>query len=62
VGLSVYRPIVARQWLGKHVLATKKNCWTHRFLYVPCSIEGKYATSSSQNFFLFLLLAFMNTN
>jgi hypothetical protein len=32
VGLSVYPAIVARQWLGKHVLAAKKNCWRRRIL------------------------------
>jgi hypothetical protein len=52
LGLLVYLPIVARQWLGKGVPAATKNFWRHRFLYGPCRIKGKYAISSSQNFLI----------
>jgi hypothetical protein len=40
VSLSVCPPIVARQWLGKHVPAGTKNCWSRRFLCGPCHIKG----------------------
>jgi hypothetical protein len=29
---SVYPPVVARQWLSKHIPVTTKNCWRHSFL------------------------------
>jgi hypothetical protein len=42
MGLSLYPPIVARQWLCKHVPAATKNCWKRRFLCGPCRIkEGR---------------------
>jgi hypothetical protein len=50
VGLSVYTPIVARQWLGKHVPAETKNYWRYHFLCGPCRIKEKQAISSFQNF------------
>jgi hypothetical protein len=40
IGLYVYSPIVARQQLGKHVSAAKKNCWSFRFLCGQCNIKG----------------------
>jgi hypothetical protein len=39
LGLSVYPPIVARHWPGKHVPAAMKNCWRRRFLCGPCHIK-----------------------
>jgi hypothetical protein len=38
--VCVYPPIVAGEWLCKHVLAATKNCWTRRFLCGPFRIEG----------------------
>jgi hypothetical protein len=43
-------PIVSRQRLGKHVPATRKNCWRRHFPCGPCRIKGKLSISSSQNF------------
>jgi hypothetical protein len=40
VYVSVHPLIVARQRLGKHVLAAKRNYWRCRFLCDPC-IKGK---------------------
>jgi hypothetical protein len=31
---------IARQRLGKDILAIKKNCWRSRILYGPCRING----------------------
>jgi hypothetical protein len=50
VPLFLYPPLVARQWLGKHIPATTKNCWRCRFLCGPCRIKGKQAIRPSQNF------------
>jgi hypothetical protein len=47
---SIYPPIVVRQQLAKYFPAIM-DCWYH-FLCSPCSIKGKYAICSSQNFLL----------
>jgi hypothetical protein len=47
LSLSLYRPIVARQRLGKHVPGV---------LCCPCRIKGKQAISSAEDF-LFLILS-----
>jgi hypothetical protein len=41
VGLSVYPPIVARQWFGKHIPMAMKNRWRHCFLCSQCHNERK---------------------
>jgi hypothetical protein len=56
VGLSVYLPIVARQWLSKHVPVAMKNCWRHCFLCSPCHVKAKSAISSLQNFVIYYKL------
>jgi hypothetical protein len=50
MGMSAYRPFIARQWLGKHVPAATKYFWRRRFVYGACYIKEKYTISSSQNF------------
>jgi hypothetical protein len=40
VDLSVYPPIVARQWHSKDVSAATKNCWRCHFLCGLCDVKG----------------------
>jgi hypothetical protein len=41
VGLSLYPPVVDRQWLGKPVHIAIMNCWRCHFLCSLCHIKGK---------------------
>jgi hypothetical protein len=54
MGLSMYPPIVARQWLSKYVPAAM-SCWRCHFLYGLCVVSEE-SSSSYQNF-LFLSLS-----
>jgi hypothetical protein len=45
VRLSVYAPIVVRQWLGKHVPAATKNCCSVVFYAVRETILVKLVAS-----------------
>jgi hypothetical protein len=41
VGMSVYRPTVARQGLGEHFPTATGDCWKCHFLCGPCRIRGE---------------------
>jgi hypothetical protein len=45
----MYPPIVAKQWLGKHVLAAKNNCWRRLFLCGPCRFCELFRVSSGNH-------------
>jgi hypothetical protein len=57
----MYTPNVAKQRPTKSVTAeinteaTKKNCWTRRFLCGPCLFKTKQAIRSFQNFLLIVI-------
>jgi hypothetical protein len=46
-------PIIAKQRLGKHILAAIKNRYRCPSLCGPCRIKRKYAMNSSHNFLLY---------